>query len=78
MMLLQNSEYHLVGKSNLTLSMFPFGMYIGSKNFNCALKEMKIPISYFKFQGMVSSKVSYFEKHKDEGVPILTWKEIVT
>ena len=52
-------------------------MYIGSKNFNCALKDIKIPISYFKFQEMVSSKVSYFEKHKDEGLPILTWKEIV-
>ena len=79
MIQLLNSEYHLVRNGHIfACNLMPcFFTCTGSKNFSCALKDVKIPISYFKFQGIISSKVVYFEKHKDQGPPMLTWNDIV-
>ena len=38
------------------------------------VKETKVPIKYFKLQGLLSQKM----KQKEDGPPILTWKEMIS
>jgi len=52
-------------------------MLSGSKKFKQKIMDMKIPVTYFKLQGLVSKKVAHIKNGKEEGPPIQVWEEIV-
>ena len=49
----------------------------GSKVFTQHLKDMKVPVKYHKFKDLISNKVTFISKHKEDGPPILTWNQIL-
>lgn len=50
---------------------------LGSKVFNQQLKDMKVPVKYKTFQDLLLKKVELINSRKEDGPPILTWKQIL-
>ena len=50
---------------------------LGSKFFNQQLKDVKVPVKYQTFQGLIFEKVKLINKHKEDGPPILTWQQVL-
>ena len=42
------------------------------------LKDTKVPNKYFKLQGLLWGKLSRIKQQKEEGPPIMTWKEMIS
>jgi len=70
-------KYHLVRiQISYTFSVSCY-VFAGSKKFRQKVMDMKIPITYFKLQGLVSKRVARIKNGKEEGPPIQVWEEIV-
>ena len=41
-------------------------------------KDTKVPNKYFKLQGLLWGKLSCIKQQKEEGPPIMTWKEMIS
>ena len=50
---------------------------VGSKVFNQQLKDVKVPVKYQTFQGLLLKKVELISEHKEDGPPILNWQQIL-
>jgi len=52
-------------------------LIVGCKKFRQKVTDMKIPVTYFKLQGLISKKATCIKNGKEEGPPILVWEEMV-